>query len=348
MTRRRTSLARGGRDGEHGLGRATREVAELCRARLDSVAFRQQLRALLARVVPFDAYCVNTVDPESLLITSSIGDGLSADAARRLFELEDAGTDVNRLQLLARGPEHVATVWQVTNGDVERSQRMRELFLPLGWHDELRAALVVDGHCWGYLQLFRASSRPPFSARDVGQIECLRSLLGGALRASCVVGSPSAARRAPAVLLLDERGVLVAESETARAWLQGFESDVGQSLPHAIHAVGVRTRARSLTSARYRGRSGDWLTVNGSALGAGVALLLGASASRELWSLLFLAHGLTPREREVGSLLLAGCSNEEIASNLRIALYTTKDHVKAIFEKCEASGRAELSARFAF
>jgi DNA-binding CsgD family transcriptional regulator len=321
---------------------------ELCRAGLDSVTFRQQLRAVLARLVPFDGYCVNTVDPESRLITSSIGDGLSASAARRLFELEDAGTDVNRLQSLARGPVHVATVWQVTGGQVERSQRMRELFLPLGWADELRAALVVDGHCWGYLQLFRAAARAPFSAQDVSQVEQLRALLGAALRAACVVGVPNVVRRAPAVLLLDEQGALLAQSETTRGWLQGFASDVGQPLPHPVHVVSARARTQSSVSARYREPGGSWLTFNGAALGAEVAVLLGSTPGRELLPLLLLAHGLTARERAVGSLLLDGCSNQDIADMLSISLYTTKDHVKAIFRKCGAASRAELSARLAF
>lgn len=348
MTRRRTSLGRGGRRSEAGLGRAARAVVKLCRAGLDSVTFRRALRAALAALVPFDAYCVNTVDPESLLITSSIGDGLSSSAARRLFELEDEGADVNNLQLLARGPVHVATVWQVTDGQVERSQRMRELFLPLGWGDELRAALVVDGHCWGYLHLFRAASRAPFSGSDVLRIEQLRAPLGAALKAACVVGQARATRPAPAVLLLDERGALVAESATARAWLQGFAADVGHPLPHAVQAVEVRARARASASAHYRDPDGRWLTLHGTALGAGVALQVGASPGQELLPLLWLAHGLTSREREVGALLLSGCSNQDIASQLRISLYTAKDHVKAIFQKCGVAGRAELCARLAF
>jgi len=342
MTRPRISLARGGRGSE----RALRELTELCRAGLDSVTFRRELRARLAQLLPFDGYCVNSVDPESLLITSSIGDGLSASAAHRLFELEAAGTDVNPLGSLARGPVHVATIWQSTLGKVVLSQRMREVFLPLGWGDELRAALVVDGHCWGYLQLFRAVGTP-FSAQDVSLIERVSAMLGAALRAACVVGQHAVAQRAQAVLLLGSQGELVAESETTRSWLQGFESDVGRPLPHPIYAVGARARVGASASARYRGPGGGWLAFTGTALGADVAVLLGSVAGRELSRLLFLAHGLTAREREVASLLLDGYGNDAVAANLGISLHTAKDHVKAIFQKTAVGGRAELSARFA-
>ena len=310
------------------------------------MAFRRQLRGLLLRFVKFDAYCVNTVDPETLVITSSIGDGLSADAGRRLFELEEIGTDFNLLTELARGPVHVATLGQVTGGNVALSQRMHELFLPLGYGDELRAALVVDGYCWGYLHLFRAAGHPPFDVSDVAHIERARPLLGEALRSACLVGAPPTTARLPAVLLLDAQGDLLAETVAARAWLAELAGDVGGALPHPVHAVRSRVRTGA-AAARYRTPGGAWLAFHGSSLRGGVALLLGTPGARELAPLLFLAHGLTAREREVGWLLFGGRSNADIAAALGISLYTAKDHVKAIFEKTRAQNRADFAARFA-
>jgi DNA-binding CsgD family transcriptional regulator len=298
------------------------------------------------RYVKFDAYCVNTVDPETLVITSSIGDGLSADVARRLFEIEESGTDFNALTSLARGPVHVATLAQATGGEVTRSQRMRELFLALGFGDELRAALVVDRQCWGYLHLFRAAVSPAFDEIDVACIEQARPLVGGALRAACLVGQRPAISPGPAVLLLDAYGQLAAENGAARAWLGELAGDVGGALPHPIYAVRSRARAGA-ASARYRTPAGDWLAFHGSSLPGGVALVIGAAGARELAPLLFLAHGLTAREREVAGLLLHGRSNAEIAAALGIGLYTAKDHVKAILEKTQVANRADFAASFA-
>ncbi len=121
---------------------------------VDADALRRGLRGALHDVVAFDAYCVNTADPATLAVTSSVGDGLSEEEAARLFAIEHAGTDVNRLSDLARARAPVAII----GASPERSERMRSLFLPRGWVDELRAALTEHGRCWGYLHLFRADA----------------------------------------------------------------------------------------------------------------------------------------------------------------------------------------------
>jgi len=346
VKRARTSLVRGGR-GPRELPQA---LLELCGARRDSASFRRELREPLAQLIAFDAYCVNTVDPETLVITSSIGDGLSAAAARRLFEIEEAGVDFNQLAALAQGPCHVATLWRATRGRVEHSARMRELFLPLGWHDELRAALVVDGSCWGYLHLFRGAGRAPFAERDLARIELARPLLAAALRAACLVGHDASAAKAPGLLLLDAAGEIVVESAAARGWLDACAGDVGGAVPHSVHVLGARLRGSAPCAtpmARYRTPAGSWLAFHASQVGEGTALLLGSAHASELTSLLFLAHGLTPREREVGALMLRGLGNQAIASKLGLALHTVKDHVKAILEKSGAPSRASFAAKCA-
>lgn len=334
MASARTSLVRGGN-----------KLAELCRARLDSVTFRRELRLRLAALLPFDGYCVNTADPESLLVTSSIGDGLSARAASRLFELEAGGSDASPLTSLARGPRHVATLWQTTGGDVSRSQRMRELFLPLGWTDELRAALVVDRHCWGYLQLFR--SQPPFTAQERALIEGLTPLLASALRAACALTRGDHGQAQPAALLLDGGGLPLSQSSTLGAWLDAFEGDVGGNVPHALMAAFWRARRApecSVAQAHYRTPSAGWLSLHGNRMQNDVLLQLGAPRAQALTELLLLSHRLTEREREVGRLLADGRSNEGLAAVLGIGLGTVKDHVKAILAKTGCASRARLVA----
>ena len=93
--------------------------------------------------------------------------------------------------------------------------------------------------------------------------------------------------------------------------------------------------------------AGAWLALHGSRVNPGVAVMLGAAHTGELVPLLFLAEGLTPREREVGRLLLRGLSNDAIAASLGIALYTVKDHVKVILEKTGSVSRTSFVARYA-
>jgi DNA-binding NarL/FixJ family response regulator len=56
-------------------------------------------------------------------------------------------------------------------------------------------------------------------------------------------------------------------------------------------------------------------------------------------------HGVTPREREVATLLARGLSNPEIAAALVLSPHTVQDHVKSLFEKLDVSSRQELVAR---
>ncbi|MCW3010973.1 MAG: response regulator containing a CheY-like receiver domain and an DNA-binding domain [Solirubrobacterales bacterium] len=55
---------------------------------------------------------------------------------------------------------------------------------------------------------------------------------------------------------------------------------------------------------------------------------------------------LTPREREVLSLMASGATNQTIANRLVIAEATVKSHVKHILRKLRASNRAEAVSRF--
>lgn len=55
-------------------------------------------------------------------------------------------------------------------------------------------------------------------------------------------------------------------------------------------------------------------------------------------------NGLTPREREVASLVAEGLSNREIATRLVIAERTAEGHVQSIFNKLGFKSRAQIAA----
>jgi DNA-binding NarL/FixJ family response regulator len=54
---------------------------------------------------------------------------------------------------------------------------------------------------------------------------------------------------------------------------------------------------------------------------------------------------LTPREREILTMLAEGLPNKMIASRLGISDHTVKTHLEAVFDKLGASNRAEAVAR---
>jgi two-component system nitrate/nitrite response regulator NarL len=53
--------------------------------------------------------------------------------------------------------------------------------------------------------------------------------------------------------------------------------------------------------------------------------------------------GLTPREREVLSLVVQGCANKEIALRLTVSEETIKHHLTRMFDKVGAANRLELA-----
>jgi DNA-binding CsgD family transcriptional regulator len=56
---------------------------------------------------------------------------------------------------------------------------------------------------------------------------------------------------------------------------------------------------------------------------------------------------LSPREREVVTLLAEGLSNKEIARRLNIAVDTAKFHVGRVIDKLDATGRTDAVAHAA-
>jgi DNA-binding NarL/FixJ family response regulator len=56
-----------------------------------------------------------------------------------------------------------------------------------------------------------------------------------------------------------------------------------------------------------------------------------------------LTYGLTPREREVLTLVAAGCANKEIARQCAVSEETVKHHLTRIFDKVGATNRTELA-----
>jgi two-component system, NarL family, response regulator YdfI len=73
-------------------------------------------------------------------------------------------------------------------------------------------------------------------------------------------------------------------------------------------------------------------------------LVAATSSSSSRVSSTSLGHPLSPRESEILNMLAAGLGNKEIAWRLKISEHTVKFHVTSIFNKLNASSRAEAVA----
>ena len=157
-------------------------------------------------------------------------------------------------------------------------------------------------------------------------------------------------------MILDADFREIARTPEAEEWMNRIRSPSdGPFTPTAVLAAAARVwslrTARLLPGEepRVRGSAGEWVTVlaaplnGGSPLSGAIAVTL-ANAGAEAGSLVLEAYGLTARELELASLVLAGCSNQEIAERLFLSPYMVGDHLKAILEKAGVHSKRELIA----
>jgi len=235
----------GGGHGQHALAGVRRQILELGHRTSDSSEFRRELRAVLGRLLLFDGYCVSPADPATLLVTGSVGDGLPPDKATRLFEIEYLVPDYAKMADLAVRESNVARLSHETDHQPEKSARMREVLLPIGYGDEIRCALLLGGSCWGYLHLLRRQDRPSFTACDADLVREPSVDIAFGLRLAVLRrASSEPALDVPGLLLFAEDGTRVESmNEPARRWLEELDGELAEPLPHAVLAVVQRARA---------------------------------------------------------------------------------------------------------
>jgi hypothetical protein len=109
----------------------------------------------------------------------------------------------------------VAWLDDATGNDRFASPRYRDIMRPLGLGDELRAALVVDERCWGYLCLHRADGRLGFTREEAATVARLGPHLAAALRQALLLRAPTTGNpAAPGVVLLaDDLSVIAVTAQ---------------------------------------------------------------------------------------------------------------------------------------
>jgi DNA-binding CsgD family transcriptional regulator len=292
-----------------------------------------------------------------------VGEGLPAEAAPRFFEIEYSLEDFNKFAELARRASPVGSLREATEGDLSRSARWREVFHPLGLNDDLRAALVADGACWGYLALHRGGTSS-FSAEDLQFVSRVVGHLAEGLRVSLIVEASDTQESidGPGLVLLNDAFEVASGSESGKQWLAELgaheQPDIGV-LPASVYAVAAQLRALEqsvspgpelMPRARVRTSSGRWMIVHATRLSDAdrkgqIAVIIEPAHPAEIAPLIVRAYDLSPRERDITQQVIRGLSTIEIAEQLFISTNTVQDHLKAIFTKVGVSSRRELVAR---
>ncbi len=348
--------------GETASERARRDIVRLCHAGLDATSLRVELLRKLQRLVPYDSVNCGTVDPATLLFTSSVVAGIPEDAGPAFLANELLEDDVNKFVQLAGSRRTVSTLYEATRGRPAESRRYRDILTPLGFGNELRAVLRAGSSNWGVMCLHRDGT--DFTASERSFLRRLVPHLAEGLRTALLVGAPddtgSVGDDTPGLVVLSDDLTALAVTPAAECWLEELSdwSPTGE-LPQVVRAVALRLIALERSSdarpelvprVRVRSRTGRWVVLHASRLaGPGaagqIAVILHLAHPVEVAPLILQAYGLTAREAEVAGLVLRGLSTDQAGAEMVISPLTVQQHLKAVFEKMGVSSRRELVAR---
>jgi DNA-binding CsgD family transcriptional regulator len=303
----------------------------------------------LLDLIPSQAWCWNTTDPASLMITGSAIDGLPESMAAEFFRIELTEPDYLKLVALPDRTPPVGTLWTETAGDLASSTRWRCIFGPLGLGDELRAAFVSGDQCWGYLSLHRSMESPPYDSSDLELMAALGPPIARAIRAAHLRSAVEERGRRAVVLFGDDRNLLAVSEEAAELFDDLEPAALQRSdLPAAVYAAVGHLDSGGSGKVTTIGASGAWLRVRASRFAgkeSWTVVTVEPASAFEARHHILAVWGLTRRETEVAELVLRGISTRRIAADLFISPHTVQQHLKSIFEKSGLRSRRELVGR---
>jgi DNA-binding CsgD family transcriptional regulator len=346
----------------HAIETARNDIVRLCHTGLDSPTLRRKAIRRLRHVLPVDSFWFATADPATLLFTGSLVDSIPEKATPLFIANEFLQNDVNKWTQLAEARLPINSLYLATNGSPGNSPRYRDICLPLGFGDELRAALRTGKVCWGFMCLHRERNGSRFTGAEISILAGLAPHIAQGLRAALLLerAKHSDGTKGPGLLLLAADLSLTAANEAGQYWLSEIrDMPSRKELPQAVYATVARLAALErgghiselAPRGRIQSRSGQWLVIHASRLSGrtapgDTAVILEPAQPAEIAPLLLHAYGLTQREAELAQLVLRGMDTAQISNTLAISDLTVQQHLKSIFDKTGASNRRELTAQF--
>lgn len=325
-------------------------LIQRCYAGLDADQLRAETLTRLKKLMTVDAAFFATVDPATILFTSASADDPLGEVSEQFLWNEFGQDDVNKFAALAAARDPVNSLGRATKGEWPSSARHLEVMRPLGLGDELRAALMSNGRCWGVICLHREEAAAGFSEQELQLVRRLGPHLAEGLRRSLLTRPADDRDAGPGVVVLDAAHHQVSASAEAEHWMSELDSERRTELPVAVRAVAAQlSRVHELTDApvvKVRTRAGRWLALHASTL-RGVdeqrtAVVIEPVATAQLGSFMLDLYGLTPAQQRVAELLLKGCSTRQIVERLCLSPHTVQEHVRAAFDKVGVGSRREL------
>jgi DNA-binding CsgD family transcriptional regulator len=313
---------------------------------------RLAAKSLLQHVFDAEAVFVASADPDTWLITGAASLNIPSAATAPFLDNEYGDDDVVKFRHLAAAANPVATLQEGTAGDLALSPRWREVLEPLGWGDEMRAALRVDRRTWGFVCLHRSAGQPAFSGSDARRLAALAPTLAQQLRRTATVAGAGGAQprhTMPGLLLLGADGKIVARNQSADEWLVELRPPDGPEVPMVLQALARSVRSHAGTTVHVRTTSGSWASLHASLVSgpsmAQVSVVVEETRPDALMPRFATATGLTPREQQILAAVLRGLSTRSIAGTLFISEHTVQAHLRSVFDKTGVHSRRQLVAR---
>lgn len=273
------------------------------------------------------------------------------------------------LTFAARCCEQEPTIF-VEEGDrsvpserVRDSGFFREVLEPVRADDTLAAYFPDQGRALGHLLLARAPRAARYGEKESQGLRTVVDVLGSALartRAMCELRHRAAAldyrlqANSGGFVLFDGWGRPIDSDEAgerAAAACGGALLDAVRRIAASI-PMGTTRSTESKSTNNSLEIHGQKVRLFGRALSGRLRVWCFFAAPALQSVPLATIHvpanvSFTAREREVLVLLAKGLDNQSLAKELGIGLYTTKDHLKAIFRKLNVRTRAEAVALLA-
>ena len=331
--------------------RARRDIAALAASGLGVSDLHAAAIRLIDATVRTDMTCWAGLDPETLAVSGFTGTQVAPEYERWLAEAEYSANEPHTFATLALRKQPIAKLTDMPDRERNRSIRYNEVWRPMGVNQELRVPFLAESACWGAAGMVRAGR--DFTERETDFLIAVAPAVAAATRLAVRSGLLRVMPDGhPAIVVVGPRGELRAVTPAAQEWQQRLDHIAPSrfALMMQVMASGARTATSSGFRARLQYAHGQWAVLEASPLISGddqdqVAVTIEPASGDQLISLLFVAYGLTTREREICGEVMAGHSTSDIAARLFISSNTVQDHLKSVFAKVGVRSRGELVAR---
>ncbi len=332
---------------------------------LTAKAYRERVLAEVRSVLPYDGHVWLLTDPVTRVGTSPLADvpGLAFADLPHLSRLRYL-TTLNRWDRLLDEARCAATLLGSTDGDPAGSPLWRDCLRGFGVSDVASVVCADRFGCWAWLDLWR-TGRAAYAAADAAFLAELAPLLATGLRAAVartfVDDAEALDLKGPAVVVMSPELVVRSRTSWAAEALFALNppDEPVPTVPAAAYNVAAALVAHEAGVpvgepwSRVHLGAGRWVTLRADRMTAArnvegdVVVTIEVSTPAERREVFALAHGLTPREREVLGEVARGLDSQAVAERLFLSEHTVHDHVKSVLAKTGTASRQALLSRIA-